>query len=107
MGLINRAVPVEKLEEETQYWAQRIAQCPTAQLVAMKLIINQAYDNMGLQTTQLLGPILDGYMRNIPEGKAFVKLAMEKGVQAAVSERDRPFGDYSQGPPAMKPKGSP
>ena len=107
MGLINRAVPVEKLEEETQYWAQRIAQCPTAQLVAMKLIINQAYDNMGLQTTQLLGPILDGYMRNIPEGKAFVNLAMEKGVQAAVSERDRPFGDYSQGPPAMKPKGSP
>jgi len=107
MGLINRAVPVEKLEEETQHLALRIAQCPTAQLAAMKLVINQAYDNMGLHTTQLLGSILDGYMRNIPEGRAFVKLAMEKGVNAAVAERDRPFGDYSQAPPSMKPKGIP
>jgi len=76
-------------------------------LAAMKLVINQAYDNMGLHTTQLLGSILDGYMRNIPEGRAFVKLAMEKGVNAAVAERDRPFGDYSQAPPSMKPKGIP
>jgi enoyl-CoA hydratase len=70
----------------------------------MKLIVNQAYDNMGLQSTQTLGPILDGIMRNTPEGRAFVRLAAEEGVPKAVAERDGPFGDYSQAP--LKPNRS-
>ena len=40
----------------------------------MKLIVEEAYDNMGLQSTQTLGPILDEIMRNTPEGKNFVYL---------------------------------
>lgn len=107
MGLINKAYPLEELDEKVEFWANRMAQCPTAQLAAMKLIINQAYDNMGLQSTQLLGPILDGYMRNIPEGLDFVRIAKEQGVQAAVAHRDGPFGDYSQGPPELKPRKRP
>lgn len=107
MGLINKAVPVEKLEEEVQYWAGRMAQCPATQLAAMKLIVNQAFDNMGLQSTQTLGVILDGYMRNTPEGLEFVRKSMEKGVQAAIADRDGPFGDYSQGPDSKKPHGVP
>jgi len=107
IGLINKAVPVEKLEEEVQYWARKMARCPTTQLAAMKLVVNQAYENMGLQSTQTLGTILDGYMRNTPEGLNFVKTAKEKGVGAAIAERDGPFGDYSQGPASMKPHGVP
>lgn len=107
MGLINKAVPVDKLEEEVQYWANRMAHCPTTQLAAMKLVVNQAFDNMGLMNTQLIGSILDGYMRNTPEGLEFVKTALEKGVATAIEERDAPFGDYSQGPQEMKPKGTP
>jgi enoyl-CoA hydratase len=104
IGLINRAVPLERLDDEVLYWANRMAQCPTTQLAAMKLIVNQAFDNMGLQSTQTLGVILDGYMRNTPEGLEFVRKSKEKGVQAAVADRDGPFGDYSQGPPSMKPR---
>lgn len=107
MGLINKAVPVDKLEEEVQYWANRMAQCPTTQLAAMKLVVNQAFDNMGLMNTQLIGCILDGYMRNTPEGLEFVEKAKTKGVAAAIAERDAPFGDYSQGTPDMKPSGTP
>jgi enoyl-CoA hydratase len=51
---------------------------------------------MGLRTTQLMGALLDGAMRHTPEALAFVALAADKGVPAAVAERDRPFGDYSQ-----------
>jgi enoyl-CoA hydratase len=107
IGLINKAVPIEKLNDEVQYWAQRIAQCPTTQLATMKFIVNQAFENMGLQNTQTLGVILDGYMRHTPEGLDFVKKAKEKGVGEAIAERDGPFGDYSQGPPSMKPRGIP
>lgn len=107
MGLINKAVPLKSLEDEVQYWADRMAQCPTSQLAAMKLIVNQAFDNMGLLNIQVLGSVLDGYMRNTPEGLQFVKTAKERGVAAAIEERDGPFGDYSQAPPSEKPLGAP
>jgi enoyl-CoA hydratase len=107
IGLINRAVPIEKLDDEVSYWAQRMANIPVSQLAAMKLAINQAFENMGLHSTQLLGCILDGYMRNTAEGLDFVKTAMEKGVATAVTQRDGPFGDYSQAPPSQKPHGVP
>jgi enoyl-CoA hydratase len=97
VGLVNRAVPFERLEEEVDAWAQRLAAIPSSQLAAMKLVVNQAYENMGLATTQLLGPILDGLLRNTPEARRFVELAEREGVRAAVTERDGPWGDYSAG----------
>ncbi len=102
--LINKAVPFAQLEAEVQRCAERLAQIPLSQLAAMKLIVNQAYENMGLRNTQLLGPVLDGFMRNTPDALHFVETAASKGVGAAVSERDRPFGDYSQAPTSRQPK---
>jgi enoyl-CoA hydratase len=104
MDLINKAVPFERLEDEVWDLAERLAGLPLPQLQAMKLIVNQAYENMGLHSTQLLGPILDGYMRNIKEGLDFVELAATRGVGAAVARRDAPFGDYSQAPRERQPE---
>jgi enoyl-CoA hydratase len=69
----------------------------------MKLVVNQAYENMGLSATQTLGPILDGLMRNTPDAREFIELAEREGVGAAVARRDRAFGDYSQAAAADKP----
>jgi enoyl-CoA hydratase len=69
----------------------------------MKLIVNQAYENMGLAATQRLGPILDGLMRNTPDARAFIADAAESGVPSVVARRDGPFGDYSQAPTDDKP----
>ena len=74
-----------------------------SQLSAMKLVVNQAYENMGLASTQILGPILDGLMRNTADAKRFIEVAKSEGVKAAVTERDRPFGDYSQAPKSEQP----
>jgi enoyl-CoA hydratase len=97
IGLINRAVPFERLEDEVRATAEQLAAIPSSQLAAMKLVVNQAYENMGLGTTQLLGPILDGLMRNTPDARRFVERAETDGVRDAIVGRDRPFGDYSQG----------
>jgi enoyl-CoA hydratase len=96
--LINRAVPADRLEDEVQELARQLACNPSSQLAAMKTVVNQAYENMGLRTTQVLGSVLDGMMRNTPEAHAFVATAVSEGVPAAVAERDRPFQDYSQRP---------
>ena len=58
---------------------------------------------MGLSSTQTLGPILDGLMRNTPDALRFIGLAAREGVGAVIAERDRPFADYSQGPPEEQP----
>jgi len=96
VGLINRAVPFAQLEETVRKAAKQLAAIPLSQLSAMKLVVNQAYENMGLASTQSLGTILDGLMRNTPEAKRFIDFAGEQGVRAAIAERDGPFGDYSQ-----------
>jgi enoyl-CoA hydratase len=102
-GLINAAVPFERLQDEVRERAQQLATIPLSQLTAMKLIVNQAYENMGLASTQTLGPILDGLMRNTPDAHRFIELAEREGVGAAVTQRDSRFGDYSQAPAEEKP----
>jgi enoyl-CoA hydratase len=102
-GLINAAVPFARLEAEVRERAEQLAAIPASQLAAMKLIVNQAYESMGLASTQTLGPILDGLMRNTPDANAFIELAERDGVGAALARRDRPFGDYSQAPAGDKP----
>jgi len=103
IGLINAAVPFDRLETEVRERAAQLASIPASQLAAMKLIVNQAYENMGLGSTQLLGPVLDGLMRNTPDARSFIARAASEGVPAAVRDRDAPFGDYSAAEPARKP----
>ena len=62
---------------------------PANQLTMMKLLVNQAYDQMGLPVTQLVGTLLDGAARHTPEGVAFTRAAMED-VRAAVRRARRP-----------------
>ncbi len=102
--LINFSYPLEDLDRKVDDLARKLAIIPLTQLISMKLIVNQAYDNMGLQGTQTLGPILDGAMRNNHEGKEFVRVAKKDGVKAAVTKRDAPFNDYSQGPLEEQPR---
>jgi enoyl-CoA hydratase len=102
-GLINVAVPFARLEQEVARRAAQLASIPLSQLTAMKLVVNQAYENMGLASTQTLGPILDGLMRNTPEAGEFIELAEREGVGGAVARRDGPFADYSQAPASEQP----
>ncbi len=101
--LINEAVPFDRLEARVAELAEELARIPASQLAAMKLIVNQAYENMGLASTQTLGPILDGLMRNTPDAERFIERAGSAGVREAITERDAPFGDYSQAPPERRP----
>jgi enoyl-CoA hydratase len=101
--LINESVPFERLEARVAEVAMSLARIPLSQLQAQKLMVNQAYENMGLASTQTLGGILDGLMRNTPEALEFIDVAGTEGVRAAVVRRDGPWGDYSQAPPERRP----
>ena len=94
-GLASESHPEAELEKAGLALARRVALLPSNQLQMMKLLINQAIEQMGLSTTQLVGTLLDGAARHTPEGLQFSAAAGDD-VRTAVAERDAPFGDYGQ-----------
>lgn len=88
MGLVLDAVPAAKLDARVDELAERMAGIPKNQLMMQKLMINQAYDNMGLANTQMLATLFDGITRHTPEGMWFKTLAESEGFHAAVAWRD-------------------
>lgn len=88
IGLVTRAVPAAALDAEVEALAARIAAVPLNQLMMHKLVINQAYDNMGLGSTQVLATLFDGIARHTPEGVAFKDQAEQVGFKQAVRDRD-------------------
>jgi enoyl-CoA hydratase len=87
-GLVLESVPSERLTERVEELADRIAGVPINQLAMQKLMINQAFDNMGLNGTQTLATLFDGITRHSPEGRWFQEFAATRGFHEAVSWRD-------------------
>ncbi|WP_293781157.1 crotonase/enoyl-CoA hydratase family protein [uncultured Aeromicrobium sp.] len=87
-GLVIDAVPADELDDAVEALVDRMAGVPINQLVMQKMMINQAFDNMGLQSTQNMAILFDGITRHSPEGRWFVDFAQEHGFGAAVRWRD-------------------
>ncbi|MCW9045081.1 MAG: crotonase/enoyl-CoA hydratase family protein [Alphaproteobacteria bacterium] len=88
MGLVLDAVAPDQLESRVMEMADRMAGVPRNQLMMQKMMINQAYDNMGLASTQMIAAVFDGITRHSPEGMWFKDYAEEHGFQEAVKWRD-------------------
>ena len=88
IGLVLEAVPDTKLDARVDKLAARMAGVPRNQLMMQKLMINQAYDNMGLASTQMVATLFDGITRHTPEGMWFKDRAERVGFHQAVQERD-------------------
>lgn len=107
MGLVLEAVPLADLDGRVEALAQRMAGVPKNQLMMQKLMVNQAYENMGLENTQMFATLFDGITRHSPEGVWFKQRAEAVGFKQAVAERDsgepiapdasRPLSPYSDG----------
>jgi enoyl-CoA hydratase len=95
MGLVLKAVPQSGLDDEVERLAARMATVPVNQLMMQKLMINQALENMGLRSTQMIATLFDGITRHTPEGVAFKRRAEKVGWKEAVKERDQGTYDWS------------
>jgi enoyl-CoA hydratase len=88
IGLIFQSVPLEDLDETVNRLTNRIKGVPKNQLMMMKMMVNQAYENMGLASTQTMATLFDGMARHSPEGVWFKQRAEDVGFKQAVAERD-------------------
>jgi len=87
-GLAIDAVAPDQLDATVDALADRISGVPRAQLMMQKLMINQAYENMGLASTQMIATVFDGITRHNPEGVWFRAHAEKHGFHSAVQWRD-------------------
>ena len=88
LGLCLDSVPLAALDERIERILARIEGVPRNQLMMQKLMINQAYENMGLSSTQMMATLFDGITRHSPEGAWFKKEAEAHGFKEAVRKRD-------------------
>jgi len=107
LGLVLEAVPRARLDERVAVLAARIAAVPKNQLMMQKMMVNQAYDSMGLANTQRFATLFDGITRHSPEGLWFKRRAEEVGFKRAVRERDdgSPIAQDASRPLSPWPKG--
>jgi len=87
-GLVFEAVPATDLDRTVDALAERMASVPKNQLMMQKLMINQAYENMGIANTQMIATLFDGITRHSAEGFWFKRYAEQHGFHAAVEWRD-------------------
>ncbi len=98
IGLVSKVLPEEQLAAETERYAMRYQHIPANQLALNKMLINQAFENMGLRTTQMLGTFFDGMTRNTEEALRWRESFGEIGFRETISRRDAPFEDYGERP---------
>ncbi len=96
IGLVSQVFPPERLAEETERYAMRFRHIPANQLALNKLLINQAFENMGLRTTQMLGTLFDGMTRHTEEALRWAESFETDGFREAIRRRDAPFEDYGE-----------
>jgi enoyl-CoA hydratase len=98
IGLVSKVFPLEKLAAETEKYAMRYRNIPANQLALNKMLINQAYENMGLRTTQMFGTLFDGITRHTEEALRWRESFGEIGFRQTITQRDGPFEDYGERP---------
>lgn len=88
MGLAFKAVGQDMLDEAVEALTGQLSGVPRNQLMMTKTVVNQAYENMGLNHTQMFATFFDGMARHSPEGVWFRERAQNVGFKQAVQERD-------------------
>jgi len=89
LGIANKVVPVGRLQEEAWAFAERLARIPAVSVEFNKRAINHAYATMGLKCAVDYGVETFTMLLMTKEAAEFDKLVAEKGLKAALEERNR------------------
>jgi enoyl-CoA hydratase/carnithine racemase len=90
VGLVNRVVPGDELEQAVTELVRKIAPTPLATLRLTKIALTRAYEAMGLRAAVSANLDLSAILNaaESPEQKEFDLIAAERGLKAALAWRD-------------------
>lgn len=91
LGIVARAVPADKLDEEVTKLAERIALVDPTLLAMNKFAVNQVYEEMGLRGAFTAANAFDTISHTAKAMQDFMKTSREQGLKAALAENEGPF----------------
>jgi len=92
IGMINKAVPPEELDEYTDWLAARIARSDTSLLALHKQMVNSVYDALGLYAALKAG-LAHGHMEHREDTfQEFMRRVQDDGVKSALDWAYAPVG---------------
>jgi enoyl-CoA hydratase/carnithine racemase len=95
IGLVNRMVPRERLEEETLALANAIAVLDPVAISLTKRSINRAWEAAGFREAMMANVDIDAAIESaeVPERVEFNRIRQRNGLKAAIAWRDSRFRD--------------
>lgn len=90
IGMVNRVVPAERLEEEVQKLCDKIAKVPPAILRLTKIPLNRNYEIMGLRESMQYNLEASSLLNSlqVEEQIEFNRIVRERGLKQALEWRD-------------------
>ena len=93
IGLVNRVVPREDLEDETMRLAGELAMVDPAVMTLTKRALNRSWEAAGFRQALIAGVELGAEIEatRAPEREEFDRIAAEEGLKEAIRWRDQRF----------------
>lgn len=99
IGLVNRVVPRDELDEATLALANEIAKNEPFVVQSTKRAVNRAWDAAGFRAAMDANTELDTIIEtaNLPQRDEFRRITQEQGLKAAIAWRDARFREKDPG----------
>jgi enoyl-CoA hydratase len=99
IGLVNRVVPRDRLDEETMALAEEIAKNEDFVVQSTKRALNRAWDVAGFRSAMEANTELDTIIEtaNLPARREFREITQRDGLKAAIAWRDARFREQGEG----------
>jgi enoyl-CoA hydratase len=93
IGLVNRVVPVDRLAEEVDSLADRLARVPPDVMAPTKLMLNRAMDAAGFAAAVEMGLDLQSFINMSETSREFDSIVRAEGLKAALAWRDQRYDE--------------
>jgi enoyl-CoA hydratase len=93
IGMINKAVPADKLEAEVTYLAERISNQTADALAVHKEAMNRWYQAMGMESSVMAAAEYDFVYFYTQHARELFRRIREDGLKEAFTWRDTPYND--------------
>jgi enoyl-CoA hydratase len=91
IGLVNRVVPRERLDDEVDALADRLARVAPDVMAPTKLMLNRAMEAAGFATAVEMGLDLQSFINMSETAREFDSIVQSRGLKAALAWRDRRY----------------
>jgi enoyl-CoA hydratase len=91
IGLVNRAVPADRLDAEVEVLADKLARVPGDVMAPTKLMLNRAMEASGFLAAVESGLDLQSFVNMSETARAFDEIVRRDGLKAALRWRDERY----------------